>query len=165
MRLYFVTLSAALVTILPGCANLDAISSRSIEHREATTKVQEDSLRLKMDQCQTFDFAVSKDVDSVYASAVGRFALRTPEERKKAVYNPGYPMRGDAYVHNAQAGAFYRVSDWANVPGFPTRASWMNLELSKRAPAVTGVKGYVCWEAQPPEERRQAFLSTLRSSL
>jgi hypothetical protein len=147
-----------------GCAQLDEMNKQALERREASRKVQDESSQLRLERCQVFDYAATKDVDTVYASAVSRFGLRTPEERRKAAVNPGYQMRGDTYVYNAQPGALYRISDWANVPGFPSRESWVRINLAKQGSA-TAVNGYICWEAEPGPARRQAALSTIRATL
>jgi hypothetical protein len=141
------------------CAAVDQVLPPLKPSSSATAQAATERL------CENFEFVASKDVDTAYASAVGRFALRTPEERRRAVVNPGYQIRGDVYAHHAQPGALYRISDWANVSGFADRATWMRLELAKQSAMSTGVKGNVCWETEPGIERRRSALSMIRATL
>jgi hypothetical protein len=114
--------------------------------------------------CQAFDFVAAKDVDGAYAVAMRNFGFRTFDERKRAVVNPGYPLAGDTYVHTAQPGAFYRLSDWVSLPSSTDRATWMRLELSKLSATQTGIKGYACAKAGGPDNRA-AQVESLKAAL
>lgn len=114
--------------------------------------------------CQAFDFVAAKDVDNAYAVAMRNFGFRTFDERKRAVVNPGYPLAGDTYVHTAQPGAFYRLSDWVSLPSSTERVTWMRLELSKLSATQTGIKGYACARDGSPD-RRAEQVASLKAAL
>jgi hypothetical protein len=162
---------ATTALILCACAQLDDLNAKALERREAQQKAQAGDRQAsttsavgKSAACQAFDFVAAKDVDSAYAVAMRNFGFRTFEERKRAVVNPGYPLAGDTYVHTAQPGAFYRLSDWVSLPSSTDRATWMRLELSKLSATQTGIKGYACAEAGTPDHRA-AHVASLKAAL
>jgi hypothetical protein len=162
---------AATALMLCACAQLDDLNAKALERREAQQKAQttdrQASTSSAVDRsaaCQSFDFVAAKDVDSAYAAAMRNFGFRTFDERKRALVNPGYPLAGDTYVHTAQPGAFYRLSDWVSLPGGTDRATWMRLELSKLGATQTGTKGYVCAKAGGPDHR-EALVASIKAGL
>jgi hypothetical protein len=103
----------------------------------------------KEEICQKFEFSAALDVDTAYARAMRAFGFRTVEERKQAAKMQSYGYIDQGFKHAAQPGAFYRMSDYAQVQ-LPERrqSSWMNMEIWKDSGNRSGVKGDVCYSTQ-----------------